>query len=299
VTATTASASDRGVIHDLGYRHYTGARLGRLHIVRALYVDTLRGAFGIGRSAASKVIPWGLFAMMAFPAALIVIVAAIAESAELPGGYTSYVLNLQMVVAVFLASQAPVAVSRDLRFRVLPLYLSRPLSRDDYVLAKYAAFSTAVFVLLATPLVILFAGALLVRMPLVNQITGVLAALGGAVLASLVLSGIALTLAAITPRRGFGVASIITVLLLCSTVSLSAQAIAVEAKAMTMAGYLGLLSPFSLVQGVQTWVFGTESHLPSGPPGTAGGLVFVAVTAAVLTGSYCLLLLRYRKVSVS
>ena len=40
-----------GVIHDIGYRHYDGPRLGASYIRRALYVETLRGAYGLGRSA--------------------------------------------------------------------------------------------------------------------------------------------------------------------------------------------------------------------------------------------------------
>ena len=40
-----------GVIHDIGYQRYSGQRLGRRHIVGALYLHGLRAAFGLGRSA--------------------------------------------------------------------------------------------------------------------------------------------------------------------------------------------------------------------------------------------------------
>jgi hypothetical protein len=53
------------------------------------------------------------------------------------------------------------------------------------------------------------------------------------------------------------------------------------------------------VQGVQSWAFRTPNPLPAGPPGTTGGLVFTGVTVAVLALCYGLLVLRYRKVSVS
>ena len=42
-----------GAIHDIGYRHYDGARLGASYIRRSLFVETLRGAYGLGRSARS------------------------------------------------------------------------------------------------------------------------------------------------------------------------------------------------------------------------------------------------------
>ena len=37
------------VIHDIGFRHYDGPRLGRGWIVRSLLLETLRGVFGLGR----------------------------------------------------------------------------------------------------------------------------------------------------------------------------------------------------------------------------------------------------------
>jgi ABC-2 type transport system permease protein len=43
-----------GVIHDIGFRHYTGPRLGRGYLLRSLYVESLRGAYGLGRSAKSR-----------------------------------------------------------------------------------------------------------------------------------------------------------------------------------------------------------------------------------------------------
>jgi ABC-2 type transport system permease protein len=228
-----------------------------------------------------------------------VIVASVTQAKDLPGGYHGYVLNLEVLVAVFLAAQAPVAVSRDLRFRVMSLYLSRPLRRADYVLAKLAAFTTAVFLLLAVPLTILFAGALLAKLSFTSQIRDYLAALGGAVVFALVLGSIALAIAAVTPRRGLGVAAIVSTLVILIGVSGIAQAIADSQGSETAAGYLGLISPFSLVQGVQTWALRAENPLPAGPPGTAGGLVFVAVAVALVAACYGLLVLRYRKVSVS
>lgn len=293
------AAAGPGMIHDIGYRHYEGPRLGRPQIVRALYVDSLRGAYGFGRSVRSKVVPMGLFALMCLPALIIAIVASVTNAKELPGGYDSYVLNVQVLVAVFLAAQAPVAVSRDLRFRVMSLYLSRPLRRDDYVLAKLAAFATAVLALLAAPLTILLAGALLAKLPLGDQVRDYLAALGGAVVFAVVLSAIALVIAAITPRRGLGVAAIISVLVVLIGIAGIAQAITSERGADTASGYLGLVSPFTLVQGVQTWVFRTGTPLPQGPPGTVGGLVFVAAAVALVAACYGLLVLRYRRVSVS
>jgi ABC-2 type transport system permease protein len=53
-----------GVIHDIGYRHYEGPRLGRAAIARALGWHSLRSAFGVGRGAKAKIIPVIAFVLM-------------------------------------------------------------------------------------------------------------------------------------------------------------------------------------------------------------------------------------------
>ena len=177
VSTPTPSA---GVIHDIGYRHYAGERRGRRYIRRSLYADSLRGAYGLGRSARNKITPTILLAVMCLPAAVMVAITAATRGNELVGDYTSYVLNLQMVVLIFVAAQAPAIVSRDLRFGVMSLYFSRPLERVDYVVAKYLAMASAVFVLTAAPLTIMFVGALIVGLPISEQVPDYLRAAGGA-----------------------------------------------------------------------------------------------------------------------
>jgi ABC-2 type transport system permease protein len=185
-------------------------------------------------------------------------------------------------------------VSRDLRFRMMPLYFSRPLSRSDYVLAKFAAMTTALFALMAIPLVVLYAGALLSKLSFWTQTKGVLTGLAGAVIFALVLAGIGLLVASLTPKRGFGVAAIIVVLIILALVGGILQGVTLDAGHDHLAGYLGAISPFILVDGVQVWIFGATTTSQVGPPGTAGGLFFVVVTIAVIAGCYAALQLRYR-----
>ena len=45
------SSQNTGVIHDIGYQRYEGPRLGRGYSMRALYVHSVRSAYGLGRSA--------------------------------------------------------------------------------------------------------------------------------------------------------------------------------------------------------------------------------------------------------
>jgi ABC-2 type transport system permease protein len=292
------AATGQGVIHDLGYRHYDGARAGRRHIAGALFLESSKGAYGLGRSARSKIMPMLLLAVICVPAFIIVVITTVTNEDALVGDYTSYVLNVSLLVMVYVAGQAPANVSRDLRFRVVSLYFSRPMERIDYVLAKYAAMTTAVFVLLAFPLTILFVGALLAKLPLDEQVPDYLRSLAGALLLALVLAGIGLVIAAFTPRRGLGVAAIVAVLAVLAGVQGAVQAIAVEQGADTFAGYAGLFSPFTMVQGVMSSVLGAEKVLQAEPPGALGGAVFVAATVLIIAACFGTLLLRYRKVSI-
>jgi ABC-2 type transport system permease protein len=290
---------DTGVIHDIGFRHYAGPRLGRGYLLRSLYIESLKGCYGLGRSAKSKIMPFLLLAVMTLPVVIIAVVASVSGLDKLPLPYTRYISALSAAIAIFVAAQAPATVSRDLRFKVMPLYFSRPLSRNDYVLAKYGAFATALFILIGLPLSVLFAGALLGKLPFWAQARGYLAALVGAALLALVLAGIGLLIASITPRRGFGVAAVITILLLLALVSGILSSLAHVQNDDSLAGYLGVIDPFVLVDGVQVWLFNAETSFVVGPPGTVGGVVFGLLTLIVIGGCYGLLTLRYRKVSAS
>jgi ABC-2 type transport system permease protein len=282
-------------IHDIGYRHYDGPRLGASYIQRSLFVETLRGAYGLGRSARTKVMPLLLLAVMVLPAVAVGIIAGYFGYPSLPVGYTEYVVLLQVAVTIFLGSQAPAVMSRDLRFRVAPLYFSRPLSRQQYVQAKYAGMAVALFVLTGLPITLLLGGALLAELPLGEQLPDYLRAMAGAAIYAVVLSGIGLVVAAMTPRRGLGVAAVVGVLLVLSGIQVTVRAMAQELGNQTFAGYAGLISPYTLVDGVVSGVLGAESSVGQGPPGAVGAVIFAVVAALVVAGCYAALVARYRK----
>jgi ABC-2 type transport system permease protein len=291
--------SESGVIHDIGYRHYDGPRLGATYITRSLFVSSLKGAYGFGRSARSKVMPLLLLAAIAVPALIIAAVVNVTGDDSLPLDYTQYASNVFLIIVIYVGAQAPQLVSRDLRFGVVSLYFSRPLTRQAYVQAKFAAMAAAMFVLITVPLVVLYAGALLAKLSVWPQTKGFLYGLVGAALLSLVMAGIGLVIAATTPRRGLGIAAIVAVLFVSSGVSAIIAGISQDQGNDTLAGYAGLLSPGTLVDGVVVWAFGTDNASVEPPPGNVGGVVFLAVSVAVVAACFGLLLRRYRKVSVS
>ena len=93
-------SSESGVIHDIGYRHFDGERRGRAAIRRAMFVESARGAYGLGRAGRTKVMPALLLAAMCLPALVSTVVATVTGADELPIAYGGYVLNLQVLVSV-------------------------------------------------------------------------------------------------------------------------------------------------------------------------------------------------------
>jgi ABC-2 type transport system permease protein len=297
--STPTSQPAQTQIHNIGYRNYDGARLGRGYARRSLYSQSLRGSFGLGRSAKSKVLPMILFAAMCVPAAIIVAVAVATKANDLPLEYTRYAIVTQAVIGLYLAAQAPQAVSRDLRFKSIPLYFSRPIERVDYVLAKYAAMASALFILTAAPVLILYIGSLLAKLDFAHQTKGFAQGLLSVALLSLLFAGLGLVMAALTPRRGFGVAAVIAVLTITYGAVSTVQAIAYEQDSIGAVKWLGLFSPITLIDGVQTAFLGATSAFPGeAGPGAGPGVVYLLVVLGLIYGSYAVLMRRYRKVGL-
>lgn len=287
-------------IHDIGYRHYGGHRGGRAYVLRSLYTHNLRAAYGIGRPARAKIMPFLLGAIMLLPAAGSVAAFAFTKQPDALIGYSAYASLMQVIVAIFLATQAPVLASRELRFRVVPLYFSRPVGHLDFVLAKLGALATAMFALMAVPVTVLYAGGLVSKAPDPGrQLLDYLGGLAGCVLFAALLSAMGLVVAAWTPRRGFGVAAVIAVYMLSTGFVAVVRSITEAQTNFTLAGWIGLLSPFTLVEIAQVRLLGAEPTVSSVPPGVTPGLVALALIAAVVAGSIAVLHRRFQKAGLS
>ncbi|MFF0108914.1 ABC transporter permease [Streptomyces hirsutus] len=297
---TPAPASgDQTRIHNIGYRSYEGPRLGRSYARLSLYSQSLRGSYGLGRSAKSKVLPMLLFVVMCIPAAIMVAVAVATKVNELPVDYTRYAIIMQAVISLYIASQAPQSVSRDLRFKTVPLYFSRPIETADYVRAKFAALTSALFILTATPLLVLYVGALLAELDFADQTKGFAQGLVSVALLSLLFAGIGLVIAAVTPRRGFGIAAVIAVLTISYGAVSTLQAIAHVQDSSQAIAWIGLFSPVTLIDGVQSAFLGASTTFPGGVgPSNGEGVVYVLITLGLIAACYGLLTRRYRKVGL-
>ncbi|MER8102489.1 ABC-2 transporter permease [Kitasatospora sp. NPDC094016] len=292
-------SADTGVIHDIGYRGYTGPRLGRAYATRSLFTQSLRAAYGLGRSGKSKVLPMLVLGVVTLPAVVMVAIALATSAKELPLDYPRYLSSFVLIVSTFLASQAPVLFSRDLRHHTVPLYFSRPITRADYVRAKFAAMVSAQFLLMAAPLLVLYIGALLGGLDFGHNTGHFLSGLVAALLYSLVPTSVALVVAAATPRRGFGVAGIMGYLAISTAVVaiLTRIGTATEFTVPDSAQWIALLSPNDLVESLTNQLFdvgGMDGRMHA--PGGLGVVVFTAAVVAMVSGSYGLLLRRYRSV---
>lgn len=296
------TVSDRseaaGAIHDIGYRHYDGPRLGRGYIARTLFGHGLRSAFGIGRTAKSKVFPFALLTLMVLPALILVAVTVMAGLPELPLEYARYAMVTWPVVALFAAVAGPQLFSRDLRHNTIGLYLSRPPDRRDYVAAKFLALAAALAIETILPLLVLFAGAMLAKLRFGDEIGPFLLAVVAALVLSIVLAAVAALISAITVRRGLGVAGIIGAFSLSFGLVNFVAALGGEMGNSAVAQYAGLFSPLTLVDGFQVWALGVDSTSSAvATPTGAAGPIYLATLLVLVAGCLALLLLRYRKVS--
>ncbi|MDH6119494.1 ABC-2 type transport system permease protein [Kitasatospora sp. GAS204A] len=292
-------AAPDGVIHNIGYRGYQGPRLGRGYATRSLFVQGLRGAFGLGRSGRSKVLPMLMLAAITLPAALVVTIAIKGGEAQLSTDYPQYLASVGLLFAeIFVAAQAPVLLSRDLRYATVPLYFSRPIVRADYVRAKAAALVAAMLIVTGLPLLVLYLGALLGGMDFAHNTEHFGMGLLAALLYSVVFSAVALVIAAATPRRGFGVAAIMGVLVvtgIVATIIAGLSAGGLRNDGANGATWAYLISPSSVVDRFVNQVCGLASDSP-GTPGMLGAAVFGLEIVALVVGAYLVLLRRYRKI---
>ena len=152
-------SSPRGEVYDLGYRRYDGPREGRMRAHRALWVNGVRTILGIGRGWGSKVLPVVLFVCVMTPAVVAAIIASVVglEDQQL-FRHEEYYAIVSLVLALFSAIMAPELLCPDRRDGVIGLYLVRPLTRTDYVAARWFAFLSVTLSFVLVGQVVLFLG---------------------------------------------------------------------------------------------------------------------------------------------
>ena len=329
--ADTAAA---GVIHDIGYRRYEGNRYGHSRIVWALYMHSLRSAFGLGRGAKAKIVPIVAFIAMCLPAVINAVAIARGGVQNQNVFYDTYTPTLRaLVMTVFVAAQAPELVSGDRRYRVLQLYFSRPMRRAGYPLAKLAAFITACLILLELPLVLLYAGTISSvhgKHQVWQQTQALIPGLGMAALWAVLLASIGLVLASFAARRAYATGTVagalfasfvISHILIRATESVKRVPMTFKVppgvqpppgagpgnvvhvvnfvlEPTTATKLVGLVSPYSMLDAIRQWIGGSSHSTDVPPPGSYGWL-YLAGFCLLLLAAGGGMFLRYRKAGLS
>jgi ABC-2 type transport system permease protein len=265
--------------------------------VAALYEHSLRGIFGLGGSGWAKLQAFGILAITLLPAIIQLGVAAISpEDVELTLPEDYYGL-IQPLIAVFCALVAPDMVGRDQRTQVISLYFSRALRREDYALAKYAAFVTSFLALTIVPQVLMFSGNAAASEDFFEYIQDhgrdIPAILASGALLSCLVAAIGLAIAAYVTRRTYATVAIAAFFLLSTVIA----AAVFEAAGADSARFVLLLSPFHIAQGLTVWFFGsspdTNEQILSAD--FFGGVYVLAAVAMSLIAVY-VLVQRFRRI---
>ena len=296
-----------GAVYDRGYRPYEGQRGGRGASRAALVRLSIRRALGLRRSWRQKVLPWSLLGIATIPAVINVGVKYITRNTPAADvdliTFRDYV-GVSTALLLFIAVTAPDMVCPDRRNRVLPLIFSRPLTGNDYVLAKVGALTAILFGFGFFPQVVLFVGQMLVveegALDFLRENAEVLWQVPVAVaLFSLYWATLALALSATTTRRIVGgVALLATVFVSAAVSSILVSAGGADVENLFENGSLwGLLNVLEIPLRITDLVFLGHVDPTSLVGGAEGaGLGVILVYAAVVAGSLGYLAYRYRRV---
>jgi ABC-2 type transport system permease protein len=155
-----------GTVFDIGYQSYTGVREGRGRARLAVFKDGLRISLGFGRGGRAKILPWAFIALLAAIGLIMAMMAGAAERLAGPGAAER--LNLpshddfygiaSIILFVFAAIVGPELLCRDRREGTINLYLVRPLTGTDYVVARWAAFLVVMLAAAWLPQILLLLG---------------------------------------------------------------------------------------------------------------------------------------------
>lgn len=284
-----------GVIHDIGYRTYTGPRESNGAIARSLFGTGLFNAYGVGRSGKSKSLPVAMTIFAVLPAVIMVGVMVMVKLGDGFIDYSSYPNQVMLFTLIFAAAQAPVLFSRDIASGAIVLYLARPLGVKAYALVRWLSLFAALLIFIVFPVLVLYIGALAAEAPVWEHTKNFLAAVVGMVISAAMLASITGVVSAWTKRRGLAVGGAVVALLVSTGIATGLKGMAESTGRQSLGEYAGLLSPFTLTDGIQAKFLDGTAAYPMPPESVAMGLLYLLVAALVIAGGIALLFRRYRR----
>jgi len=147
-------------IVERGFQRYEGRRSGVPGAIRSVSWESVRATLGLGRPARYKIFPAIAIVIAYLPAVVFIGIAVL-----IPGDiidpqevadYPSYYGFISLAIILFTALVAPEVLVSDRRNGMLAMYLSTPLDRRTYLLAKGLAVTAMLgLVTLLPPMLVL------------------------------------------------------------------------------------------------------------------------------------------------
>ena len=182
-----------------------------------MFENGVRTLLGIGRGGRAKILPILLLIATITPALIFVVALALAGAEDTLPTAGDYYGLVGIILVLFGAIMAPELLIADRRSNVLQLYLVRPLTSTDYVVARFLAFFVVVLALVYSGQVILLAGYLLtVDGPgayLQDNWLDIPRFLGAGILFALFVTAIPMAAAAVISRRAYVAVFVIAIFL--------------------------------------------------------------------------------------
>lgn len=220
-----SSTGDARIL-DRGYRRYQGTRTGTGGAMRSVVLHSVQRAMGLRRTLWAKVLPFAAVLIAYVPAIVFVGVIALIPAKDVPrdflptyGDYYGFIIA---AIMIFAALVAPEVLCTDRRSGMLGVYLSSPLDRTTYLVAKAAAIAGVIsLVCLGPPLLLLVANLLQSQGPegFVDIVSTAGRVIGAGVVITLLYTGVTMGVASLTDRKAIAAAGIILLFLVSITVT--------------------------------------------------------------------------------
>lgn len=280
-------------LFDLGYRSYDGPRHQPARAILTLAGFTGRRVLGLGRGGRHKVLPAITLAIAFLPALVSVVFSVITD--DLPVDdlitYGEYTFFIGSALALFASLVAPEALCPDRRTGMLGLYLSGPLDRTRYLVAKWVAVLAVMLLITVGPLLFMLVAFVLAGYgPGATETPGLLLQIvASGIAAALLYTALSMAVSSFTTRRA--AAAVATVLLLFVPTTVVRSAI----ESTGAPDELDLLSFPFVASNLSYRIFGETPDANEPITNLSTGLVAGGLAAAIVAG-LLVCWLRYRRI---
>ena len=265
----------KGVIYDQGYRTYEGRYGGRGQALWTMVWSDFQRALGLKKSWRYKLGVGVLVGFIVLPMLILLMFSLLPTGEAFPSffqnpfsGYFDWINRFVLILSAMIAADL---LCNDRRYRVVPLYLARPIQRYDYILAKFLAICGFLLTVSLIPVLAMFGIKLFLAQDSGQFLSEHSRDLSALILSSFLYSifygSFSMAISSLTVSRGYATGGAIGLGILSGIVAL----LLFEA---TQNRYLFYLVNFeAIVAGVKNVLFGTAQAIPI--PVIARGLVNV------------------------